>query len=239
MQKIGIILLQGRFLNDLFLFKIPLGRVLIINMENPTELSEIKNLEGLCNKAILEQQTLNLEKLPMVSWNEQLDYSEKYDKSTGSGIFRHVYYICQTILPKIFHQAPENEIPFMRLALSEGLRNAFEKGDELGETDVIMEHTDLKITPIEFIIHSSRKEISPYFAKYWKFLKEMKKSGKLVFDPLHPDMSLSFYHYSGIIPTPPNQGLGLVVILNNTFDCGFYRSLDNTLMTRMVFDKRT
>lgn len=205
-------------------------------MINPTELTELENLEALADNAILKKQKLNLQTLSMEPWYKQLTSSEKYPKPERIGEYGHVYFICTQILPKIFSQTTELLLPFMRNALLEGLRNAFENGDELGETDISIEYSDLSVVPVEFIIHSSRKEISPHFAKYWKFIKKMRSSGNLKYDPLNPDMSLSFYRYSGIIPQPSNQGMGLVVMLSNTGDCGFYRSPKDTLITRMVFD---
>lgn len=101
--------------------------------------------------------------------------------------------------------------------------------------EIRMEYSELGIIPMEFIIHSSLKEISPMFAKYWKYQKKALKEGKGICD-----IDMDYYQFSKEMPNrrQVKNGLGLVHMLNSSINCGFYMAQDNTLLTYIAFAKK-
>lgn len=198
-----------------------------------TELSEVENLDQLANNAILKGELLQLVKLPMVPWGVEFENTRSYPMQNTTNM-EHYGYIIAHILPQILEEVPSKHYElrdYIDVSLSEALKNTFEEDAKNNACEVKLSYSDLRITPIEFIIYSGIRKISPAFAKYWKHLKD------ICYDIGVPDTEIDFYKFSGETQNEGQmkKGEGLISMLFFCEDCGFYKSIDNNLLTRLVF----
>jgi hypothetical protein len=199
----------------------------------PTELSEVEDLEKISDDAIAQAQPLVLAQLNMVPWTRKLQYSQTYPMKPVTHM-QHFGYVMEEILPPIVRAVPSDIEWDVDLALSEVLKGAYEEGAKVDATEIRTEHSELGVIPVEFVVYSSLREISPMFAKYWRHQKQVWNERGLC------DIDTDYYQFSGEEPTfgQTKHGRGLINMLNNSVNCGFYKAEDDTLLTHIAFAKR-
>jgi hypothetical protein len=203
---------------------------------NPTDLSAVVNLEQLADDAISRGQKLKLADLNMAPFVSSLPNSKCYPvPDMEYNNMAHFMYIMNTVMPDIFNQVPRALSQSMKfdLGLSEVFKNAFEEAIKVNALEIKVGYSDLKTLPVEFDFYSSLTEISPIFAKYWKYQKTK------TIETGFPDDNKKFYDFA---PNHDKGGLyklgcGIIIMLNSSKDCNFYLGKDGTLLTHVVFDK--
>lgn len=195
---------------------------------NPTELSEVSDIEKICDEAIANERKVRLLDLEMIPWNRKLPNIESYSVPE-SGIFLHIQ---GRILPVILEKLPGaygEPLGKIDHALGEVFKNAFEEARELDIPEIQVEHSPLEVMPIEFLFYSQSKEVSPFFVKYWKHQKDLQRASGFC------DLDLNFYTFSRQQVKFGKRGNGLILAMDRTKEMGFYRDSEGNLLNYLMF----
>ena len=136
----------------------------------PTELSEVEGIESIADKAIGTNQVIVLTNLQMVPWARQLQITQPHNVPSTRGM-AHWGYIEEEFLPRIQRYFPERMQSSVEYALGDALKNALEEAEKIGLKEIVVENSPLGVLPVEFLVHSGVRAVSPHFVKYWKYHK--------------------------------------------------------------------
>ncbi len=224
-------------------------RKIIRQGNEPTDISEVKNLKQIIGAAIAGDTSIKLEDLPMVPWTRTLPCSSSYPMKNPKS-WEHFPFVSDTIVPQILGDVcyrirldkKGSWDEHLEFAIEEVFKNAYEQAAKVGAPGIKIEHTPLGQLPMEILVLCQTKEIFPYFAMYWKYQKDFaqKNDGRA-------NLNFSFYTFarkhnfgdkvcSDVSKGQGNQGYGLINMINHFNDCNFYKTQENELVCYVKFD---